>query len=225
MASDTSPEVNELGGDGEYPVRRSNLRLLQGFVCEPSRLAARDFKRIACSLRIRLAVSGNGSVHPPLDAIASDLGISVRTIYNYFPVRESMFAFPPPEWAAAIVESTDGVTDLASVPDAVLPLFEALQKNPEGRTLMTNLVFLHDAHPELRAADAYFATELRRGLEARDGVSRAAQVVLIGFFTEALRVGLEQWARHPESSTLVIDRCLRDLIATRPPRTIDDSVV
>ena len=225
MSSDGRPEVNELRFDGEYPVRRSNLHLLEGFVREPNSLSVRDFKRIACSLRIRLAVSGEASAHPALDDIASDLGISVRTIYNYFPVREAMFAFPPPEMAVGIVESTEGVTELEKVPDAVLPLLEALQTNTEGRTLMTNLVYQHEAHPELRASDAYFATELRKCLEVRDGMSHPAQVVLVGFFTEALRLGLEQWARHPDSSTLVIHRCLRDLLAARPPRTVDEGVV
>ena len=135
-----------------------------------------------------------------------------------------MFAFPPPEMAAGIVESTEGVIELERVPEAVHPLLEALQTNPDGRALMANLVRLHEENPELRAADAYFATELRKRLELRDGMSRPAQVVLVGLFTEALRLGLEQWVRHPQSSTLVIDRCLRELLA-RPPRPVDEGVV
>jgi AcrR family transcriptional regulator len=199
---------------------RSNLN---GFVRDPQKLAHGVGKQLECKFRIRLAASRlylERGRFPSLSEVANEAGgVSTRTIRTYFPTNSEILAFPPPEMAAAIVESTNGVNDLDQIPTAIRPLLDALQDNSEGRVLLGNLSRIHDCSFELSGSDNYFAAEMHRRLVERDGPATSRRNALVGFFSEAFRSALREWSSDLTASTANLEGHLRSLLAERPLRS------
>ena len=57
-----------------------------------------------------------------------------------------MFAFPPPEFGAALGKLASNARSWPEVGQSVRPLFAALDGNPEGRQFMADLAKLHRVH-------------------------------------------------------------------------------
>jgi hypothetical protein len=200
-------------GDGERILGEQALNVLAGFDEGPETKGIRVLKHDLCRLRIRVAAAASSSPPPPdLHVIARGANCSVRTVRNYFCRWESMYAFPPPEMAAAIVSLTVGVDHYVDIPAAIEPLFVALDTNPIGRTLLTNLVRFREDHPGLQATDNYFAIEMRDRLAGRDGVLRPLHEFLTANFAEALRIALRAWTRNPAATALDITATLHEYI-------------
>lgn len=144
------------------------------------------------------------------------MGISERSIVRWFPVHEAMFAFPPPELAHALGAVALRAQSWKEVPGRIRSLFEALEANAIGRTYLAILSELHVGNHRLRAADGYFASEIRLLLEGNIDRAGRHAVPLVGYFTEGLRAAIESWARRPEDSLLVVADAIAELIL-RPP--------
>jgi AcrR family transcriptional regulator len=218
-------------GGGVSVAGEGAARLVAGFVLQPEKLGVRALKHAECRMRIRLAGSFDESNLHNQGNVAAEAGVTTRTMRNYFPRWEAVYAFPPPEMAEAIVAMTTGVARMAAIPTAVRPLFDALDANAEGRVLLTNLVRLRVAHPELRQCDNYFEIEMRTRLAERDGPLEDRHAVLTATFAEALRVALRAWVLYPFATAvdieLTLGEHLRDPVvaladdddrATGPPR-------
>lgn len=171
--------------------------VVQGFVWRPGVLHSRQIKHVGCSLHLRVAALAAEEWPPAYAVIAEAIGCSERTVRNYFPRWEGLYAFPPPEMAVAIVAATTGIDRYCDVPDALIPLFEALDANPFARAFLTALVNIRAAHPELRKTDNYFAVTMREQLAERDGELQPHHAILTAHFTEVLRVALRDWTLNP----------------------------
>jgi hypothetical protein len=194
--------------------------LLAGFV-DPQRVLGHDERKTAAKrLRVRVAAvelaTGTDARRVSCAQIAAKVGMSERSMSRWFPVHEAIFAFPPPELASAFVAVALRAQTWPEVPGHLRPLFEALEDNPIGRTYMAGLCKLHGDNRGLRAADGYFACELRRLLDVNIDRAGTRSVALIGYFTEGIRSAFEDWAGSPEDSLLVMVDAVAELIL-KPP--------
>ena len=195
------------------------LAMLAGFVdpaCEP---AHGDRKQAALVLRMRIAavvLAHSGGLKAFAKSAAAQCGVSERTIARHFPVREALFAFPPPEMALAMVGAARLAGSWEDVELLARRVFVALDSNQVGRDLMSGLVAVHRSNPSLRAADGYFLAEFQGLLAQRVGPNYARALPLVGLFTEALRESFRVWADSPgESTTVVFDRAVSFLRSAR----------
>ncbi len=138
-----------------HPVKRCNtsdLALVAGFVDPLRELGYRETKVLAQRLRCRMvAVNAWVTTDERLShkAVADQVGIAKRTLSYQFVDLNALYAFPPPELAHSLSSATAGATDWEDVAAATVPVFAALNTNPQGRTLIAGLARLHRSHPDL----------------------------------------------------------------------------
>ena len=89
-------------------------------------------------------------------------------------------------------------------------MFEALETNVQGCSLMDGLVAIHRGNPDLAESDAYFSMTLRAGI--RDHRPRRTWAIA-NLFTGGVRMAFEDWidAGQPHL-TFVADRVGQFLI-------------
>ncbi|MCE4026476.1 TetR/AcrR family transcriptional regulator [Microbacterium sp. Au-Mic1] len=134
--------------------------------------------------------------------IAEASGVSLRTFYRYFPTKEDAVApvleIGAARWQAALEEAEE-------VPAVAIPAVLAAQLTPataedaEGLARMRPLLRALAEDRELRAVWHRVNHESEERLVAliteRGESDRLAARVLAAAATEAIRIGLEEWAR------------------------------
>ncbi len=181
--------------------------LLAGFVTPEMHLPYQRRKIAAIRLRARIVAvdawisTGARLAHREL---AQRLEISDRSLSDHFPTQSGLYAFPPPELAISFSAASIAATTWSDIAKLVTPVIEALDSNPQARTLLAGLVVLHRAHDELSDTDNYFAHALRDALQSKRHPSTLA---IVGLFTEGLRAAFNDWVDAGEPSfTFVADR-------------------
>ncbi len=92
----------------------------------------------------------------------------------------------------------------------IRPVFEALETNTAGRSLLAGLVTIHRANPDLGEIDAYFAMALRSLI--RDHRHRRT-LSIANLFTAGIRMAFEDWVDAGEPNLeYVADRAGRFLV-------------
>jgi hypothetical protein len=134
-------------------------------------------------------------------ALAKQLGISDRGLSLHFPVLGAVYAFPPPELALSMCGASVKATAWDDIAASLVPVFQALDGNPHGRSLLSGLVRLHRAHQELADADGYFAHAMRDAISTKRERSTLA---ICGLFTDGFRTILEDWVDQDEPSLMYV---------------------
>jgi hypothetical protein len=190
-----------------------DLAILAGFVVPGVELPFGQCKIAAGRLRARVAAVDLWvceGVQPSHKAVALRLGVSDRCLSYQFPRQSELYAFPPPEMARSLTGASVSSLIWFDVAGLVRPVFEALESNADGRSLMAGLVAIHRLSPELDDTDAYFATRMRAAI--RDQRPRRALSVA-NLFTAGVRMIFEDWVDAGEPNLeFVADRVARFLI-------------
>ena len=143
--------------------------LLAGFVLPGAILGHGERKKAAARLRARMAAvslaTEMGSA-ATLCVVAQHAGSSERNFSRWFPVRGAIFAFPPPEFGAALGKLAASAQSWKDIGDSIRPLLAVLDANPEGRQFMADLAKLHRTHAWMRLSDGYFAAEIQKVIQA-----------------------------------------------------------
>ncbi|GAB3440421.1 TetR/AcrR family transcriptional regulator [Actinophytocola sediminis] len=169
-----------------------------------------EVARVALHLFVDRGVAATSA-----DEIAAGAGISVRTLWRYFPTKEG-----------CVKPLLTGGTELAArwlrswrADQGVAELVEAMRRHSaeastEDRTAMLNLVRLTTTEPGLRAvwlaahreAEPVFADALavRAGLPAPD----LTTTVHAAMINAAIRAAVEQHAFHPDPADHAERACL-----------------
>ena len=196
-----------------------DLQLLQGFVPIGANLRTIERKNTALRLRARSAAARmalSSGLRFPLRTLADEIGVSERTLHVHFAAKEALLAFPPPEFAIAIVNTTVPARSWSQARARLAPLFEALDNNVAGKEFLTTLAALHERHEHLRQMDAHFAVALRAALAKAHTELAQIAAPWAGFFTDALRTSLLSWSLNPTDSLLSVHRDICDLIESAP---------
>jgi hypothetical protein len=199
--------------------RESELALLRGF-CPPGvNLPHGARKVLAVKMRARLGAAStvnDRSIIPPRRLLAEATGLTERHHLNVFPELKSIFAFPPPELAAAVVGMSAQVLDLLDLRLPISTVLHELESNVIGKQLMKDLVAVHARQPSLELSDGYFASEIRRGLQHLTHCSGKQVRGLSGFFTEGVREAFRDWGSSEEVSLDVVRLSIDHLIINVP---------
>lgn len=159
--------------------------------------------------------------------IAETCGVSEKTVYNYFPTKESLMLDREPEVAAAIWRTLGPEAPSHSPVSAVEELLEAQIREMhaawvnDGMALFRRFAELIDATPSLQSAQREMADRLEQtaaeALAARAGVSpddpepRIAAVALMGLwrmlYDGARRCALED--RAPDDALRIVTEDIR----------------
>ncbi len=141
--------------NGHHPVSPGDVAdraVVAGFVNPNLELGYGATKVLAGRLRARMVavdawvITGERLCHKVL---ADRLGISGSGLSYQFTDQNELYAFPPPELARSLSSATAPVTNWDEVAALTVPVFEALESNPQGRVLMAGLVRVHRRHPDL----------------------------------------------------------------------------
>lgn len=204
--------VKPLPGDVE-------LALLAGFVVPGARLGQRERKMAAMRMRARIAavaVAVEKGSDATICLVAERAGSSRRNFSRWFPTRAAMFAFPPPEFGAALGKLASTAGSWAEVGASIRPLLAALDNNPEGRRFMADLAKLHRAHAWIRHADGYFAAEVQVVIQANSNRVGGKVMSLVAYFTEGLRAAFDEWSNDPSASVMIVADEIDELIKNFP---------
>lgn len=167
--------------------------VLSGFVTPNLELGCGAARVIAARLRTRMVavdawvVTGKRLSH---QALAVRMGMSERCLSYRFADQSELYAFPPPELARSLTGATTGVSAWDEVAALIFPVFSALEANSGGRMLMSGLVRLHRAQPDLCESDGYFAHALREAIRTKRPRHTLA---IAGLFTDGIRTAFEDW--------------------------------
>jgi AcrR family transcriptional regulator len=183
----------------QLTVRRENdAQLVRGFVADPSSLRDGARKVLAARLRARCVAVDSALIEglqTSLRSVAERVGVSERNLHQQFRSKDALFAFPPPEFAAAVADVSIGINSWSEVALRIRPLARDLDRNACGRSLFVGLSRLHESYPLLAAGDGHFAHELRERIRVQP-VANSKVVLSAGFFTDCLRFAITEWAHH-----------------------------
>jgi hypothetical protein len=142
---------------GPYPFDALDRALLAGFVAPVVELGFGKRKIAAARLRARMAAVElwlREGEQPSHTFLAERLQISDRCLSYQFPKQSELYALPQPELATALVEASSLSREWTEIADLIRPVFNALETNQQGRSLMAGLVTIHRAEPDLNDTDA-----------------------------------------------------------------------
>jgi hypothetical protein len=191
------------------------LQLLRGFVGLDVVPTHGERKKLAARIRARCVAAELG-IELPMKSFSDSLGVSERNLYRQFERREALFAFPPPELAVAIGESSHNQTSWLGVASCVGAIFAQLDENAEGKDLLRRLATLFRKHGEMARSDAHFACELRKQILLRPHVFDPCVEDLVGHFTDRMRAYLMDWALADREPITSVSERLEVLLLTAP---------
>lgn len=187
--------------------------LLAGFVVPGTELPFGQRKIAAGRLRARVAAVEFWVAKrspPSHQELAERIGISDRCLSYQFPKQSELYAFPPPELARSLVGASASSRVWSEIALLTRPVFDALETNRAGRSLMAGLVVIHRANPDLGDTDAYFAMAMRASI--RDHRHRRT-LSIANLFTAGVRMAFEDWVDAGEPNLeFVADRVGRFLV-------------
>ena len=200
-------------GSGPDSFDELDRALLAGFVVPGTELPFGQRKIAAGRLRARVAavefwvVEGSEPSHQEL---ADRIGMSDRCLSYQFPKQSELYAFPPPELARSLVGASASSRVWSEIALLTRPVFEALETNKAGRSLMAGLVMIHRTNPDLGDTDAYFAMAMRASI--RDHRHRRT-LSIENLFTAGVRMAFEDWVDAGEPNLdFVADQVARFLV-------------
>ena len=205
--------------------------LLAGFIAPGVELPFGELKTAVRRLRSRMAAVElwlATGVQPPHQLVAEHIGVSDRWLSYEFPKQSELYAFPPPELACSLVGASASSREWPEIARLIRPVFQALNTNCHGRSLMSGLVTVHRKNPDLDDTDAYFVLAMRSAI--RDHRHRRT-LAIANLFTAGIRMAFEDWVDAGEPDlTFVADRvgqfltgpvqaAYNALLANNPPTT------
>ncbi len=200
-------------GSGPDSFDELDRALLAGFVVPGTELPFVQRKIAAGRVRARVAavefwvVEGSQPLHQEL---AERIGMSDRCLSYQFTKQSELYAFPPPELARSLVGASASSRVWSEIALLIRPVFDALETNKAGRSLMAGLVMIHRANPDLGDTDAFFAMAIRASI--RDHRHRRT-LSIANLFTAGVRLAFEDWVDADEPSLeFVADRVGRFLV-------------
>lgn len=200
-------------GTGPDSFDERNRALLAGFFAPGIELPFGQRKIAAGRLRARVAAVelwATEGTQPSHRALAARIGMSDRCLSYQFPKQSELYAFPPPELARSLVLASSSSRVWSDMALLIRPVFEALETNTAGRSLLAGLVTIHRANPDLGEIDAYFAMALRSLI--RDHRHRRT-LSIANLFTAGIRMAFEDWVDAGEPNLeYVADRAGRFLV-------------
>ena len=187
--------------------------LLAGFMEPGTELPFGQRKIAAGRLRARVAAVEfwvSEGTQPSHNELAERIGMSDRCLSYQFPKQSELYAFPPPELARSLVGASASSRVWSEISLLIRPVFEALETNKAGRSLMAGLVLIHRANTDLGDTDAYFAIAMRTSI--RDHRHRRT-LPIANLFTAGVRMAFEDWVDAGEPNLeYVADRVGRFLV-------------
>jgi AcrR family transcriptional regulator len=199
--------MSEFDTDGVLPNDR-DIDMVRGFLAYDTPLKRGEMKHLASRLRARCvaaALATERGIHDaPVKTMALRAGISDRNLHQMFTKKDAIYAFPPPEFAAALVDTASRATDRHDLRDRVLSLFEALDDNDEACNLFFQLSVLYEEHENLKRFDSNFAYELRAQIERFPARFNPDLFDLFGYFTDRCRKLIVEWAKDPDQSITIV---------------------
>lgn len=200
-------------GSGPDSFDALDRALLAGFVVPGTELPFGQRKIAAGRLRARVAAVefwASEGTQPSHRELAERAGMSDRCLSYQFPKQSELYAFPPPELARSLVGTSASSRVWSGIAVLIRPVFEALETNMQGRSLMAGLVMIHRANPDLGDTDAYFAMAMRASI--RDHRHRRT-LSIANLFTAGVRLAFEDWVDAGEPNLeFVADRVGRFLV-------------
>ena len=200
-------------GSGPDSFDELGRALLAGFMVPGTELPFGQRKIAAGRLRARVAAVEflvSEGTQPSHNELAERIGMSDRCLSYQFPRRSELYAFPPPELARSLVGASASSRVWSEISLLIRPVFEALETNKAGRSLMAGLVMIHRANPDLGDTDAYFAIAMRTSI--RDHRHRRT-LSIANLFTAGVRMAFEDWVDAGEPNLeYVADRVGRFLV-------------
>lgn len=190
MAILTRGAAPESGPDSFDALDRA---LLAGFVVPGNELSFGKLKIAAGRMRARVGAVElwlSKAAQPSHKELAKYIDISDRCLSYQFPKQSELYAFPPPELARSLAGASVSSLVWSEIGVLVRPVFEALETNIAGRSLMAGLVIIHRANPALDNTDAYFTVAMSASI--RDHRPRRTSSIA-DLFTGGVRMAFEDW--------------------------------
>lgn len=198
--------------------------IIAGFTCPGRQLRFGEQKILAGRLRARhtaVEIWLSEGVEPSHRQLAERLGVSDRCLSYQFPRKGELYAFPPPELGRALIGAATSSRSWSEFGLLVRSMFDAMDTNEKGRSLMIGLISLRRANPEVCDTDAYFLREMRAACQ---NVLPRRTLPIANLLTGGVRMAFEDWVDIGAPNLIFVsDRIERFLVG--PVRTAFEAML